>query len=143
MDRDKESTERPGRPQPLSVTYGMLLTPTHTVAPTDPAVSKSKAELFKEFFDGLQEDLLSSENFERNELARESFYQSLLTFDTSRYPPLAPSSSISLEFKALADSMLNLAHSLGTDSENSAMKQFKDAFQARVNGAAASSMSDC
>ncbi|RGP64548.1 hypothetical protein FSPOR_7914 [Fusarium sporotrichioides] len=114
-----------------------------TIPRTHPDPIGIRAMHLDGFFTGIQREHATGEISENVRSHREGLYRHLLSFDTSCYPPLAHASSISSAFKKLADSMLNLAHSMGTDEEWLALMAFHSAFRARYNGTACELRTDC
>ncbi|KAM0296247.1 hypothetical protein HYE67_009067 [Fusarium culmorum] len=102
-----------------------------------------KAKMFVEFFRGLRREHLTADISQSSKYCRETLYRRLLTFDTSHYPPPLHTTSLSLEFRYLADSMLRYAHALGTDDEWIAFMDFTTAFRTQYNSASYDMKTDC
>ncbi|KAG8675197.1 hypothetical protein FPOAC2_01244 [Fusarium poae] len=107
----------------------------------DPAEFRSM--LYSEFFGGLHKEHTTGEITQHTQFSRSTLYTNLFTFDTSRFPPPTHATSISTEFRTLADSMLRLAHAMGTGQEWLALMDFQGAFRVRYNGIRCAMKTDC
>ncbi|GKU03775.1 hypothetical protein FLAG1_07443 [Fusarium langsethiae] len=114
-----------------------------TIPRTYPDPTRVRSMQCGRFLTGIHREHATEEISENARSHREGLYHHLLSYDTSGYPPLAHASSISSGFKKLADSMLNLAHRMGSDEEWLALMAFHGAFRARYNSMVCELRTDC